>query len=86
MRNPRTSSSGCAGGRGLPLSAAAVRFLRDAAATPPDALSRVGLPAPADRELDRAHQRLLAAHLEKELRAVRVLQAMSRTGPGVTPS
>ena len=76
----------CAGGRGLPLSAAAVRFLRDAAATPPDALSRVGLPAPADRELDRAHRRLLAAHLEKELRAVRVLQAMSRTGSGVTPS
>ena len=74
----------CAGGRGLPLSAAAVRFLRDASATPPDALSRVGLPAPADQELDRAHRRLLAAHLEKEPRAARVLQAMLRTGPGVT--
>ena len=76
----------CAGDGGLPLSAEAVRFLRAAAATPPEALSRVGLPARADQELDRAHRRLLAMHLEKELRAARVLQAMSRTSPGVTPS
>ena len=76
---------GCAGGGGIPLSAEAVRFLRDAAATPPDALSRVALPARADRELDRAHRRLLTMHLEKELRAAKVLQAMLRTDPGVTP-
>ena len=72
----------CAGDRGLPLSAEALRFLRDAASTPPDALSRVGLPARADQELDQAHRRLLAMHLEKELRAARVLRAMARTaGP-----
>ena len=70
----------CAGDRGLPLSAEALRFLRDAAATPPDALSQVGLPARADQELDRAHRRLLAMHLEKELRAARVLRAMARPG------
>ena len=77
---------GCAGGGGLPLSAEAVRFLRDAAATPPDALAQVALPARADQELGRAHRRLLARHLEKELRAVRVLHAMTRPAPGVTPS
>ena len=76
----------CAGGRGLPLSAEALRFLRAAASTPPDALSGVGLPARADQELDRAHRRLLALHLEKELRATRVLRAMTRTSSGVTPS
>ena len=76
----------CGGDRGLPLSAEAVGFLRNAAATPPDALSQVGLSERADRELERAHRRLLAMHLEKELRAGKVLQAMMRTGPGVTPS
>ena len=52
-----------------------------AAATPPDALAQVALPARADRELDRAHRRMLTMHLEKELRAARVLHAMSRTNP-----
>ncbi len=75
----------CAGDRGLPLSAEAVRFLRDAATTPPDALSEVGLPARADQELERAHRRLLELHLEKELRAAKVLEAIART-TGVTPS
>ena len=76
----------CAGDRGLPLSAEAVRFLRAAAATPPGELSRVGLPPRADQELDRAHGRLLAAHLEKELRAAKVLRAIAQSSPGVTPS
>ena len=82
--------SSCAGDRGLPLSAEAVRFLRAAAAMPPGALAQVGLPACADRELDQAHRRLLAMHLEKELRAGRVLRAMTRAmtraSAGVTPS
>ena len=75
----------CAGEGGLRLSAEAVRFLRAAAATPPDALAQVGLPPRADQELDRAHERLLAMHLEKELRAAKVLRAMARTSPGATP-
>ena len=68
----------CGGDRGLPLSTEALGFLRDAASTPPDALSGVGLPARADQELDRAHRRLLATHLERELRASKVLRAMAR--------
>ena len=68
----------CAGGRGLPLSTEAVRFLRAAAGTPPGGLSGIALSARAGLELERAHQQLITAHLEKELRASKVLRAMTR--------
>ena len=42
---------------------------------------RSGCRRAADQELDRAHERLLAMHLEKELRAAKVLRAMARTSP-----
>ncbi|MEE2636471.1 MAG: DNA repair protein RecO [Acidobacteriota bacterium] len=67
----------CAGDRGVPLSADAVRFLQLAAVTPPAGLADAELAARADGELDRVHRRLLSAHLEKELRAGKVLRAMA---------
>ena len=67
----------CAGDRGVPLSADAVRFLQLAAVTPPAGLADTELTARADGELDRVHRRLLSVHLEKELRAGKVLRAMA---------
>ncbi len=69
---------GCASAQGVLLSAGAVRFLRGAAGTPPDRLAEIVLSDRAGRELEQAHRRLLALHLEKELRSVRVLRAMER--------
>jgi DNA repair protein RecO (recombination protein O) len=60
------------------LSEAALRFLRQARRTPPDALGGLTLPAAASRELELAHRALIVTHLEKELRSVRVLREMRR--------
>jgi DNA repair protein RecO (recombination protein O) len=68
----------CAAGRGLPLSGESLRFLRAAAGTPPAALSGIELTVRAAIELEAAHRQLITAHLEKELRSVRVLRAMAR--------
>ena len=70
----------CATGQGIGLSSDSVRFLRAAAGTPPSGLRDVDLPAPAARELERAHRQLITAHLEKELRSAKVLRAMARAG------
>ena len=67
----------CATGPGIALSAESVRFLRAAAGTPPGRLSDIELPAPAARELERAHRQLITAHLEKELRSSKVVRAMN---------
>ena len=64
------------------LSAAALAFLRAARAVAPGGLGDVALPAPADHELARAHQRLITTHLEKELRSVRVVRALTRGARG----
>ena len=69
----------CATGQGLVLSSESVRFLRAAASTPPWGLRDVELPAPAARQLERAHRELITAHLEKELRSAKVIRAMART-------
>lgn len=62
--------------RGPALSATALAFLRGAAGTAPDRLNRVELSRQADRELEVVHRLLIAAHLEKELKSVRVLREM----------
>lgn len=56
----------------------ALKFLRAAGAAPPDRLDTLDLPAPAARELETAHRRLMNLHLEKELKSARVLREMRR--------
>ena len=66
----------CAAAGGTIVSVAALRFLRAAAAANPETLADIPFdPAPA-RELEIAHRRLIHAHLEKELKSVRVLRQL----------
>jgi DNA repair protein RecO (recombination protein O) len=58
------------------LSAHAVAFLREAARLAPEALGRAAPPPEALRELELAHRRLLAFHLEREPRSARVLEGL----------
>lgn len=60
------------------LSPAAIAFLRAARAVAPARLGGVELPPAADRELSRAHQRLIRTHLEKELKSLRVVRSLTR--------
>ena len=46
--------------------------------TPPEQLEALALETRASRELETAHRRLLHAHLDKELKSVRVLREISR--------
>jgi DNA repair protein RecO (recombination protein O) len=65
----------CAPG-GVPLSSDAVAFLRTAASvSPAEAAARGASPA-ALHDLEQAHQRLIAWHLEKEVRSLRVLKEL----------
>ncbi len=69
----------CAPGTsGTTLGRDALKFLRAAGAAAPDRLHALDLPAPAARELETAHRRLLNLHLEKELKSARVLREMRR--------
>jgi DNA repair protein RecO (recombination protein O) len=72
------SCRACVAGGGFVLSSASMRFLREAAGTTPADASGLTLPATAARELERAHRQLISNHLEKELRSLRVLRAMTR--------
>ncbi len=72
------SCPGCATDGGLALSSASVSFLRAAAGTAPAHASGLTLPVHAARELERAHRQLIGSHLEKDLRSLRVLRAMTR--------
>jgi hypothetical protein len=65
-------------GGGTELSAEAVGFLRASGRTPPEQLQTLVLETRASRELETAHRRLLHAHLDKELKSVRVLREISR--------
>ncbi len=65
-----------AGPTGGTLSAEALAFLRDAGRHQPDGLAALPLSTRAGRELELAHQALISAHLEKELRSARVLREM----------
>jgi len=60
------------------LSPEALGFLDAARAASPAAIGGVRVTAAALRELEAAHRTLIARHLEKELRSVRVLRAMRR--------
>ena len=66
---------GCADG-GPRLSAAAVAFLRHAVRHTPARAIAVDTPPAVLREVGRAHERLIAMHLEKELRSARVVQEL----------
>jgi DNA repair protein RecO (recombination protein O) len=60
------------------LSRPALTFLRDARTTPAERVGDLRLSAAASRELESVHRALIATHLEKELRSVRVLREMRR--------
>jgi len=71
--------AGCAGsvpGRAVPLSAEAVAFLRTAATASPSRIGTSPVSPQALRELEVVHRSLIATHLEKELKSVRVLREM----------
>ena len=64
-------------GHGGPrLSPAAMAFLRQAGRRTPLVMSAAGTPPTVLRELEDAHDRLLTAHLEKELRSARVVREL----------
>jgi len=56
------------------LSRASLGFLRRVGRVPPERLGEVELGTVPNRELERVHRALIAAHLERELRSVRVLR------------
>ena len=66
----------CAGGGGTSLSLEALRFLRSAAGSSPEALQGIPLDAAASLELETAHRRLINIHLDKELKSARVLRQL----------
>ncbi|MDQ3070779.1 MAG: DNA repair protein RecO [Acidobacteriota bacterium] len=59
---------------GAGVSAEALAFLREAGATSPSRVGTLRLQEGAARELEAAHRRLIAMHLEKDLRSARVLR------------
>lgn len=66
----------CAPSGGTTVSVAGLHFLRAAAAASPGTVADIPLDAAPSRELETAHCRLIHAHLEKELKSVRVLRQM----------
>jgi DNA repair protein RecO (recombination protein O) len=65
----------CAPG-GLHLSGDAMAFLQAAGSWSPTEAAAAGAPEEALRDLEQAHQRLIALHLEKEVRSLRVLKEL----------
>jgi DNA repair protein RecO (recombination protein O) len=59
---------------GPSLSAPAVAFLRSLGRLTPASVAITGVARPILREVERIHQRLIAMHLEKEVRSARVVQ------------
>lgn len=66
----------CVPAGGAALSLEALMFLRNATTVAPEHLRSLPLGAAAARELEMAHRRLIAGHLEKELKSARVLREM----------
>jgi DNA repair protein RecO (recombination protein O) len=58
------------------LSREAMDFLRSLSARTPAAVTETGAPRAALREIERVHHRLIARHLEKELRSARVVKEL----------
>jgi DNA repair protein RecO (recombination protein O) len=63
-------------GASAALSADAMAFLRAARRMTPEGVAAAELPVRAARELEVAHRRLIAAHLDKELKSARVLREL----------
>ncbi|HSL21417.1 MAG TPA: DNA repair protein RecO [Vicinamibacterales bacterium] len=63
-------------GASAALSADAVGFLRAARRLTPEGVVTAALPVRAARELELAHRRLIASHLDKELKSARVLREL----------
>jgi len=61
---------------GARLSGAAVAFLRSLRTRTPAEVTETGAPPAALREIEHVHQRLIAMHLEKELRSARVVKEL----------
>ncbi|MEW5980787.1 MAG: DNA repair protein RecO [Acidobacteriota bacterium] len=64
------------GTRALVLSSEAVRFIGALGGLAPVAVGQLGASEQAIRELEAAHRELIATHLEKELKSVRVLREL----------
>jgi DNA repair protein RecO (recombination protein O) len=60
------------------LSARALAFVRGARRVGPQEAATLGAPESALRELETAHRALLSAHLDRQLKSVRVVQALGR--------
>ncbi len=63
---------------GAQLSGDALAFLKGASGAAPQQVSGLPFSARVDRELEAVHRRLMATHLEKELKSARVLREMRR--------
>ena len=66
----------CAPAGGLAVSISALQFLAAAGVIAPDRLADARLTERASRELESVHRRLLALHLDKDLKSARVLREM----------
>jgi len=75
-RDPVFVCRTCAPAGGLPVSMPALQFLAAAGVIAPDRLADAGLTERASRELESVHRRLLALHLDKDLKSARVLREM----------
>jgi DNA repair protein RecO (recombination protein O) len=65
----------------LALSRGAVAFVDATRQMSPAHIGTVVAPAPVLRELELKHQALIASHLEKELKSIRVMNELRRPGP-----
>jgi DNA repair protein RecO (recombination protein O) len=71
--------AGCAkttAGRAVALSGESVAFLRASATTPPARIGASSVSVRALRELEAVHRSLIATHLEKEIKSIRVLREL----------
>jgi DNA repair protein RecO (recombination protein O) len=75
LRDRHYACPDCASG-GLRLSRAAMTFLKEAGHRTPTEVTRAGAPAGALREIEQVHHRLIAMHLEKELRSARIVKEL----------
>ena len=73
------------GDQSVDLSADALTFLRAAAACPPDGIAELVFAPRTAKPLAYVHHRLIATHLEKELKSARVLRDLGTAISGVPP-
>jgi len=67
----------CGGtGKGVRLSSLSIRFLHEASRIRPADLETISWSSQIGRELEAAHSLLIATHLDKELRSMRVMREL----------